>query len=96
MSKVTVVAKLTVKQDAIDQVKPELLKLITPTRAEKGCLEYRLHQDNDNPAVFTFYENWESLACLDSHMNSNHFSSYVAAIGDLLEDKVVHQMTEIA
>ena len=96
MSKVTVVAKLIVKQDAIDQVKPELLKLIAPTRAEKGCLEYRLHQDNDNPTVFTFYENWESLACLDSHMKSDHFRSYVSAVGDLLEDKVVHKMTEIA
>lgn len=96
MSKVTVVAKLIVKQDAIDQVKPELLKLIAPTRAEKGCLEYRLHQDNDKPNVFTFYENWESRACLDSHMNSDHFRNYVVAVGDMLEDKVVHIMTEIA
>lgn len=95
MSKVTVVAKLTVKQNAVDLVLPELLKLVAPTRAENGCLEYRLHQDNDNPALFTFYENWESMACLDSHMKSDHFNRYVAAVGDLLEDKIVHKMTEI-
>lgn len=96
MSIVTVVAKLTVKQDAIASVKAELLKMITPTRAEEGCIDYRLHQDNDNPAVFIFYENWKDMACLDRHMNSVHFKNYVAAVGDLILDKMVHKMTSIA
>jgi len=95
MSVVSVVAKLTVKIAAIEPVKKELLKLIPLTRAEDGCIEYRLHQDNDDPAVFVFYENWESMACLEQHMNSAHFKSYAAAVGDLLAEKVVHQMTEI-
>jgi quinol monooxygenase YgiN len=94
MSKVTVVAKLIVKADAVAMVKPELFKLIAPTRAEQGCLEYRLHQDNDDPAVFIFYENWEDMGCLDRHMNSDHFRSYAAAVGDMVIDKVVHRMTE--
>ena len=92
---VTVVAKVTAKSDAIVAVKAELLKLIEPTRQEDGCMEYRLHQDNDDPSVFVFYENWQSLACLEQHMNSQHFLSYVSAVGNLLTDKVVHKMTEI-
>ncbi len=96
MAKVTVVAKVTAKQEAVEAVKGELLKMVAPTRAEEGCLEYRLHQDNDDPAVFLFYENWESMACLERHMNSPHFQAYVAAVGDLLADKAVHLLTEIA
>lgn len=96
MSIVTVVAKLTVKADAIEVVKAELLKMIAPTRAEDGCIEYRLLQDNDDPAVFIFYENWESIACLERHMASEHFKCYVAAVGDLIADKVVHKMTCMA
>jgi len=95
MSRVTIVAKVTAKSDQIEAVKAELLKMIAPTRHENGCIEYRLHQDNDNPEIFIFYENWESAACVERHMNSQHFKAYVAAVGDLIADKVVYKMTEI-
>ena len=96
MSIVTVVAKMTAKSDTIEVVKAELIKMLAPTRQEEGCLEYRLHRDNDNPDVFVFYENWKNLACLEQHMNSPHFQAYVAAVGDLIADKAVHKLTEIA
>ena len=96
MAKVTIVAKVTAKTDQIEAVKAELLKMIAPTRQEQGCIEYRLHQDNDNPAVFVFYENWESADSVDQHINSPHFKAYLAAVGDLLADKIVQMMTEIA
>lgn len=96
MPKITVVAKIVAKIDAIETVKAELLKMVGPTRQEPGCIEYRLHQDNENPAVFLFYENWESLICLEQHMNTTHFNNYVAAVADLLVEKVAHKMTEIA
>lgn len=51
MPKVTIVAKIIANGDAINAVKTELMKMIGPTRQEEGCIEYRLYQDNDNPAV---------------------------------------------
>lgn len=96
MAKVTVVAKLTVREDSIEPVRVELLKMIAPTRREEGCIEYRLHQEMENPAVFIFYENWQNMECLTKHLNSQHFQAYVAAVGDLIIDKIVHKMTEIA
>jgi len=96
MSTITVVAKITAKNDAIEVVKAELLKMVAPTRQEEGCMEYRLHQDNGDPAVFVFYENWKNLACLEQHVKSRHYQVYVAAVADLIADKNVHKMTEIA
>lgn len=96
MSKVTVVAKLVAREEAVETVRAEVLKMVEPTRREPGCIEYRLHQDNEDPAVFLFYENWESLSCLKQHLNSAHYQSYVAAVGDLLSEKVVNKLTEIA
>lgn len=96
MAKVTVVAKLTVREDSIEPVRVELLKMIAPTRREEGCIEYRLHQEMENPAVFIFYENWQNMECLTQHLNSQHFQEYVAAVGDLVVEKIVHKMTEIA
>lgn len=95
MSIVTVVAKLIVKVDAIESVKAEMLKLIKPTRQEVGCIEYRLHQDNDDPAVFVFYETWESLARLENHMKTEHFKNYVNTVGNLFEEKLMYKMTRI-
>jgi quinol monooxygenase YgiN len=94
MSSVTVVAKVVAKREAIEPVKAELLKLVGPTRLEEGCIEYRLHQDCEDPAVFVFYENWESLACLEKHQDSLHFTAYAAAVDGLIAEKAVHKMTE--
>lgn len=95
MSKLTVVAKVVAKKDSVELLKTELLKLIAPTREENGCIEYNLHQDNDDPAVFLFYETWESEACLEKHMNTNHFKSYVNAVASMIEEKSVRKMSRI-
>ena len=96
MSKISVVAKIVARKETIESLKAELLKLIEPTRKEPGCIEYRLHQDNQDPTVFMFYENWENLSCLEQHMKTAHFLSYVASVEDLVTEKVVHIMTQIA
>ena len=58
--KLTIVARILAKPEKRELVKSELLKLIDITRAEKGCINYDLHQDNENENLFLFYENWES------------------------------------
>ena len=92
---VTVVAKLIANRNSVEAVKAELIKMIEPTRREEGCIAYRLHQDNNDPSVFVFYESWQDLACLVQHTQSNHYQAYIAAVGNLISDKVVHKLTEI-
>lgn len=96
MAHLTVVARVVAKRDAVEAVKAEVLKLVAPTRKEEGCIEYRLHQDNQDPAVFIFYENWENLACLERHMKSPHYTEYIAAVEGLIAEKNVHKMTALA
>jgi quinol monooxygenase YgiN len=95
MSKLTVVAKVVAKQESRENVQRELLKLIKPTRKENGCIEYNLHQDNEDPAIYIFYEIWENSACLESHMNTDHFKNFVNVVGSMVEEIVVHKMTRI-
>ncbi|QDV62332.1 putative quinol monooxygenase [Crateriforma conspicua] len=96
MAKLTIVADITVKSDKIDIVKAELEKLIPTTRAEEGCQQYDLHQDNDNPAHFLFFENWESREAWQKHMNNQHLKDYQAATEGMVEDFAVYEMTHIA
>ena len=96
MPQITVVAKVVAKPDAVEEVRAELLQLIEPTRQEPGCIEYRLHQDNSDPAVFVFYETWESATTLEQHTKTDHYIHYVGAVASLIVDKVVYKMTGIA
>lgn len=79
MTQLTIVANITAKPEHIALVKAELQKLIDVTRAEHGCINYDLHQDNENPAHFMFYENWQTRELWQTHMNNEHLAHYMAA-----------------
>jgi len=96
MSTLTIIAKLVVRDDAVQSVKAELLKMIEPTREEAGCIEYRLHQENTNPAVFIFYETWRDTESFEQHTETPHFKNYVAAVSDAVIDKALHKLTRLA
>lgn len=96
MAKLTVVARVVAKKEWLDEVRGELLGLVPPTREEAGCLGYTLHQDNDDPSVFIFYETWESEEALARHMNAPHFTAYISAVEGKIADKVVHRMRVIS
>ncbi|MCL1092736.1 putative quinol monooxygenase [Shewanella kaireitica] len=96
MTKLTVVANIIANEDSIDFVKAELIKLIEVTRAEAGCINYDLHQDNENPAHFVFYENWQSREHLQTHLANSHIADYVAATEGRVELFTINEMTHIA
>ncbi|MFW5397248.1 MAG: quinol monooxygenase YgiN [Candidatus Accumulibacter regalis] len=79
MTKLTIVANIHANPDRIDLVKAELEKLLPITRAEQGCLQYDLHRDNDHPAHFMVFENWESRELWQRHMNAPHLAAYLQA-----------------
>ncbi len=92
----TIVANIEAKEDKIEFVKAELLKLIEPTLVEEGCIQYALHQDNNNPAQFTFIENWASHALLQKHLNSTHLKRYVKETEDAVVSFKLNEITKIA
>lgn len=96
MNNLIIVANVIANDDKIELVKAELEKLIVPTRAEKGCIQYDLHQDNENPAHFMFYEGWESRELLEIHLTSEHFKNYVATTEDAVAKFSINEMTVIA
>ena len=95
MAKLTIVAHIKAHTDKADLVKVELTKLVAPTLAEEGCLQYDLHQDNDDPALFMFYENWESRALWQQHMNAPHLAAYAKATEGAVADFTVREMTHL-
>ncbi len=93
MSKLTIVAKILAKAEQRELVKQELLKLIETTRAEEGCINYDLHQDNENENLFLFHENWENRTLWQTHMNNTHLAEYIKATEGAVEAFVINEMT---
>ena len=95
MAKLTIVAAITANTDKIDLVKSKLEKLINITRAEEGCINYDLHQENEYPAHFMFYENWESRDLWQAHMGNQHLKDYMAATDGAVEVFTLCEMTRL-
>ena len=95
MPKLTIIANIQAKPEQIDLVKTELEKLIPISRAEPGCIDYDLHQDNEDPAHFLFYENWESRDLWQAHMGQPHLADFLAATEGAVETFTVNEMTRV-
>jgi len=93
--KLTIVAKILAKPEKRELVKNELLRLIDITRSENGCINYDLHQDNENENLFLFYENWKSRELWQTHMNNIHIAEYMKATDGAIEEFTLNEMTEI-
>ncbi|MFT6657837.1 putative quinol monooxygenase [Maritalea sp.] len=96
MTKLTIVANIHANPEKTDLVKSELEKLVAITRAESGCINYDLHQDNSNPAHFMFFENWETRELWQTHMNAPHLAAYTKATEGAVAEFTLNEMTQIA
>lgn len=95
MKKLTIITHVLAKPNTIDVVKAELKKLVSTSRADKGCISYDLHQDNENPAHFLLYENWLSRDLWQEHMNNEYLKEYIDAVEGAVESFSIHEMTHI-
>ncbi len=89
----TIIARIQAKPEKLDLIKSEVLKLIEPTRKENGCIQYDLHQNNEKPEIFVFYENWESLELWKKHMENQHLKAFIENTEGALAGLEISQMT---
>ena len=95
MAQLTIVARILAKEGKATFIKEELLKLIDITRVEKGCINYDLHQDNDNENLFLFYENWENRELWQQHIQNDHLAEYMKVTDGAVESFELNEMTVI-
>ena len=96
MAALIVVANITAKAEQIHRVKAALKKLVDVTRTENGCLQYDLHQDNESPEHFMFYEKWESRELWQAHMRAQHLIDYIDTTEGAVEAFTINEMSHIS
>ncbi|TFW21364.1 putative quinol monooxygenase [Duganella callida] len=82
--KLSLVAFLYAQPGKEQELAGRLQSLVERSRAEAGCINYDMHQSDDDPTVFVMYENWTSRAALDLHFEMPYMQELVAALPGLL------------
>ncbi len=75
--RITVMARIKAKKGMEKKIKEELLSLVGPTRSEKGCINYDLHQSADDSSLFMVYENWKDMKSLDRHLEMPYLKAFM-------------------
>ncbi|WP_419419420.1 putative quinol monooxygenase [Legionella sp. D16C41] len=65
----TIIVIFEAKAGKEDELASALRAVVEPSRSEDICLEYKLHQSDDNPAQFVMYEQWVSKDKLQEHFD---------------------------
>ncbi len=81
--KIVLVARLKVKDDAVEEAKQMALSIADDSRSEEGNINYDIHQAIDDPTVFVWHETWKNKAALDEHFEKDYFKSFFARAGEL-------------
>jgi len=93
---ISIVARIKAKPESIDLVKTGMLTLVAETVKENGCINYNLHQDNADPSIFFFYENWSGEEALQDHLKSEHMQVYIKATKGQLAESAMNKLTKLA
>jgi quinol monooxygenase YgiN len=88
--KKTVIARLTIKKEAVDSFLLFAKKMVEVTRKEEGCISYILYKNCfGQESEFIFYEEYKDQASLDYHNNSEHLKQFFTDITSLLAGKPI-------
>ncbi|MBK7711752.1 MAG: antibiotic biosynthesis monooxygenase [Bacteroidales bacterium] len=88
--KKTVIARLTIKKEAVDAFTQFAKKMVDETRKEAGCITYCLYKNCfGQDSEFIFYEEYKDQASLDYHNNSEHLKQFFTNITSLLAGKPI-------
>ena len=83
---ITVIARLKAKPGFESRLEELAKGLIEPTRAEAGCVNYVLHRDLEDPAVYYFYEIWRSQEDLNLHFQTLHLKRALEIAPEILAE----------
>ena len=69
--KISVIGKIQAKAGHEAEVRGTFSAFVTPSRSEPGCLLYTLYEDKHAAGTFFTYEEWESEAALQTHLQAH-------------------------
>lgn len=96
MENIVIVATIKIKEEFTSEVYKELVKLHGATHEkDAGCLQYDLHQDNNDTNTYVFIETWENQSFLDQHEQKDHFLTFVSKVENKIKSLKITKLKKI-
>jgi quinol monooxygenase YgiN len=70
-------------------------ELVVETNKEEGCISYVLHEDINDPSIFTNIEEWVDEEAINQHNKSEHVGKLVPELRKLRESTEINQYREV-
>jgi quinol monooxygenase YgiN len=67
-----------------EELRKFLVSAVTGSRHDPGNISYELHEVEDEPGTFIFYEQWISQELLDAHIRTPALQQFVARADELM------------
>jgi quinol monooxygenase YgiN len=77
---ITLIAEVTLKPEGVMEARAKGIAYSTECRQEKGCIQFQIHEDSEDPGVFFFYEQYASPEAFNAHVNSEHLKRWLALL----------------
>jgi quinol monooxygenase YgiN len=77
------------KSENVEELRQRLLGMLTPTRAEDGCILFELHQVEGSPDEFFVFERWVSTEAHRKHSETAHLQDLIGNVPKLVAQPVV-------
>ncbi|WP_426573060.1 putative quinol monooxygenase [Aquihabitans sp. McL0605] len=87
---------LTINPDLRAEAEAAIAAFVPATRAEAGCIDYRMSTDVLDPTIINGVEIWEDQAAIDAHMGSAHMAEFMGAIGSCLGGEATFTSHEVS
>ena len=75
-----VIAQYRAREGEADRVEEALRKMVSPTRAEPGNLDYQVFRSPDDPSLFVLFERYADSGAFDAHRATPHFATWLAGV----------------
>ncbi len=82
---VAVIARITVRPDAVGEAEAALRKLVDGVGSEAGAVHYTLHREGDTGS-FWFYELYADAAAFEAHGKNPALAECFGALGSLVAE----------
>lgn len=92
---ILIAAEMTAAPGRRAEMMQALEAMLAPTRAETGCLDYRLFVDVEHDDKVLFFERWVDEAAIDAHFASPHFQHLTDIIPELVAEPPAIRIYEV-
>jgi quinol monooxygenase YgiN len=98
MNELFIVVGLKAKANKEDQLRRDLSDLVAPSQKEDGNISYELFEDQNEPGLFVFVEEWSSTEARNKHHeHSPHIQHFHAnGVSNVDATQFAHVLKRVA